>query len=293
MNDYFAKSSWLDRFLTAIQYVIPQLWLSQLVFKLTRLAMGPLTHWLIKGFIRFYQVDMSSAQLVEVRHYATFNQFFTRALKPTARPLSNQAEIISPVDGEISQIGRIEQGQLVQAKCRYFQLEDLLAKQADIVTQFESGLFCTLYLSPRDYHRVHMPVSGQLTDMIYVPGRLFSVNQRTSRVVPNLFARNERVICLFTTEVGTMALILVGALLVGSIETVWAGAITPNQLAQVQRWHYPAVRAPILSRGAELGRFNMGSTVILLFEAKQVSWLPEITVPHKQFMGQSLARRLP
>ena len=292
MSDYFAKSSWLDRLLTAIQYVIPQQGLSRLVFKLTRLAMGPVTYWLIKGFIKFYQVDMSSAQVVELRHYATFNQFFTRALKPTARPLSNQAEIISPVDGEISQMGQIERGRLVQAKGHYFQLEDLLAQQADIVTQFESGLFCTLYLSPRDYHRVHMPVNGQLTNMIYVPGRLFSVNQRTSRVVPNLFARNERVICLFTTEFGHMALILVGALLVGSIETVWAGVITPTQSDQVQRWHYSATRAPILSQGAELGRFNMGSTVILLFEAKQVSWLPKMTVPHQQLMGQSLARRL-
>ena len=292
MNSYFAKSSWLDRIFTAIQYVIPQRGLSRLVFKLTRLAMGPLTYWLIKGFIKFYHVDMSSARFAEVRYYTTFNQFFTRELKPTARPLSKQAEIISPVDGEISQIGQIEQGQLVQAKGHYFQLEDLLAKQTDIVTQFESGLFCTLYLSPRDYHRIHMPVNGQLTDMIYVPGRLFSVNQRTSRVVPNLFARNERVICLFTTEVGPMALILVGALLVGSIETVWSGVIIPNQLSQVQRWHYPPAQAPILSQGAELGRFNMGSTVILLFEAKQVSWLSEITVPQKQFMGQSLARRL-
>jgi phosphatidylserine decarboxylase len=293
MNNHFAKFSWLDRLVTAIQYVIPQHGLSRLVFKFTRLAMGPLTHWWIKGFIKFYQIDMSSAQVTEVRHYATFNQFFTRALKPTVRPLSDQVEIISPVDGEISQMGRIEQGQLLQAKGHYFQLEDLLAQQTDIVTYFKSGLFGTLYLSPRDYHRIHMPVSGRLTDMIYVPGRLFSVNQRTSRVVPNLFARNERVICLFTTEVGPMALILVGALLVGSIETVWAGVITPNQLAQVQRWHYPAAKAPILSQGNELGRFNMGSTVILLFDAQQISWLPEITVPHKQLMGQSLARRLP
>jgi phosphatidylserine decarboxylase len=292
MSFYFAKSGLFDRLLTSIQYIIPQQGLSRLVFKITRLTMGPLTYWLIKGFIKFYQVDMSSAQFVEVRHYATFNQFFTRALKPTARPLSNQAEIISPVDGEISQIGQIEQGQLLQAKGHYFQLEDLLAKQADMVTCFERGLFCICYLSPRDYHRIHMPITGQLTDMIYVPGRLFSVNQRTSRVVPNLFARNERVICLFTTAVGPMALILVGALLVGSIETVWAGAITPNQLSQVQRWHYQATSAPVLSQGAELGRFNMGSTVILLFDANQVSWLSEITVPHKQFMGQSLARSL-
>lgn len=292
MSFYFAKSGLFDRLLTSIQYIIPQAGLSRLVFKITRLAMGPLTYWLIKGFIKFYQVDMSSAQFAEVRHYATFNQFFTRALKPTARPLSNQAEIISPVDGEISQIGQIEQGQLLQAKGHYFQLEDLLAKQADMVTCFERGLFCICYLSPRDYHRIHMPITGQLTDMIYVPGRLFSVNQRTSRVVPNLFARNERVICLFTTAVGPMALILVGALLVGSIETVWAGAITPNQLSQVQRWHYPAGSAPVLSQGAELGRFNMGSTVILLFDANQVSWLAEITVPHKQIMGQSLARSL-
>lgn len=292
MSYYFAQSGLFDRLLTSIQYVIPQPGLSRLVFKITRLSLGPLTYWLIRGFIKFYQVDMSSAQFSEVSHYATFNQFFTRALKPTARPLSTPTEIISPVDGEISQIGHIEQGQLLQAKNHYFRLEDLLAKQADVVTQFEQGLFATLYLSPRDYHRIHMPVTGQLTDMIYVPGRLFSVNQRTSRVVPNLFARNERVICLFTTAVGPMALILVGALLVGSIETVWAGVITPNHLSQVQRWHYPTASAPVLSQGAELGRFNMGSTVILLFDANRVSWLSEIAVTHKLLMGQSLAQRL-
>ncbi len=293
MSYYFTKSGWFDRLLTSIQYVIPQQGLSRLVFKITRLALGPLTSWFIRGFIKLYQVDMNSAQFPEVSYYTTFNQFFTRALKPTARPLSKQAEIISPVDGEISQIGHIEQGQLLQAKNHFFQLEDLLATQADIVTRFKQGLFCTLYLSPRDYHRVHMPVTGQLTDMIYVPGRLFSVNQRTSRVVPNLFARNERVICLFATAVGPMALILVGALLVGSIETVWAGVITPNHLSQVQRWHYPATSAPVLSQGTELGRFNMGSTVILLFDANQISWLSEITVNHKLLMGESLARCLP
>ncbi len=292
MNFYLAKSTFLDRLLTSIQYIIPQHLLSRLILKLTRLPMGRLTHWIINRFIKYYQIDMTSAQYVEINHYATFNQFFTRALKPIARPLAESAEIISPVDGEISQIGQIKEGQLLQAKGHYFQLEDLLAKQTDLVQLFKQGLFGTFYLSPRDYHRIHMPITGQLTDMIYIPGRLFSVNPRTSRVVPNLFARNERVICLFETEVGAMALILIGALLVGSIETVWAGTVTPNPLSQIQRWSYPADHAPTLTRGTELGRFNMGSTVIILLDANRVAWLPKRSVSDKQLMGQALARRL-
>ncbi len=277
------KNSLVDKFLTLPQYFIPQHLLSRLILKLTRLEMGWLTHWVIRRFIKFYGVDMSIAQSSDISHYASFNQFFTRALKSNARPLANNAEIVSPVDGEISQIGQIQNGSLLQAKGRYFQLNDLLAGHK--VDLFKQALFTTLYLSPKDYHRIHMPMTGQVTDMVYVPGRLFSVNQRTARVVPNLFARNERVICFFDTKLGPMALILVGALFVGSMETIWAGTVAPS--SQVKHWHYE--NGPILERGVEMGRFNMGSTVILLLDANRLQWLRELKAHNQVLMGQALA----
>ena len=232
---------------------------------------------------------MSIADSQDIRDYSSFNQFFTRALKPAARPLS-EAQIISPVDAQISQIGQIDNGSLLQAKGRDFELTELVGGPNKMVNLFQQGLFATLYLSPKDYHRIHMPATGQLTDMVYVPGRLFSVNQRTSRVVPNLFARNERVICLFETEFGPMALILVGALFVGSMETVWAGTVTPNRCAEIKHWSYSETTAPILQRGAEMGRFNMGSTVIILLDAKHLAWLPNLTASSSVLMGQGLAQ---
>jgi phosphatidylserine decarboxylase len=279
----------MDRFLTLPQYLIPHHFLSRLILKLTRLQMGGLTHWMIKRFINLYHVDMNLAHSTEVHDYASFNQFFTRALKPTARPLA-EMDVISPVDAQISQIGKIDNGILLQAKGRFFQLDDLLGGHIEIANLFRQGLFCTLYLSPKDYHRIHIPTTGQLTDMVYVPGRLFSVNQRTTRVVPNLFARNERVICLFETKMGPMALILVGALFVGSIETVWAGTVTPNRLSQIQHWHYPPETAPVLAKGAEMGRFNMGSTVIVLLDANRVGWLEHLAAQQRVLMGQNLAK---
>lgn len=279
------KNSLGDRFLTLPQYLIPQHLLSRMILKLTRLKMGWLSHCVIRCFIKYYGVDMSIAQSSDVSHYASFNQFFTRALKPDARPLANNAEIVSPVDGEISQIGQIQNGSLLQAKGRDFQLNDLLAGHK--VELFKQALFSTLYLSPKDYHRIHMPITGQLTDMVYVPGRLFSVNQRTARVVPNLFARNERVICFFETELGQMALILVGALFVGSMETVWAGTVTPSKFSQIEHWHYE--NGPVLERGIEMGRFNMGSTVIVLLDANRLQWLSELKPLNQVLMGQALA----
>jgi len=279
-----------DQFLTLPQYLIPQHLLSRLILKLTRLQMGAVSHWMIKRFIKYYGVDMNIAQSTNVRDYASFNQFFTRALNAKARPL-DEAELISPVDAEISQIGQIDNGSLLQAKGRSYYLNTLLGGNAKMVNLFKQALFCTLYLSPKDYHRIHMPVTGLLTDMLYVPGRLFSVNQRTARVIPNLFARNERVICLFETEFGPMALILVGAIFVGSIETVWAGTVTPNRLSQIEHWHYS--EKTVLQRGAEMGRFNMGSTVIVLLDANHLKWLPELAPSNKILMGQGLARHEP
>lgn len=284
------KNSVTDSLLTLPQYLIPHHLLSRLMLKFTRLQMGAVTHWLIRRFIKQYRVDMSIAESQQARDYSSFNQFFTRALKPAARPLS-EAQIISPVDAQISQIGQIENGSLLQAKGRYFELNELLGGSNKMVNLFQQGLFTTLYLSPKDYHRIHMPATGQLTDMVYVPGRLFSVNQRTSRVVPNLFARNERVICLFDTEFGPMALILVGALFVGSIETVWAGTVTPNRCSEIEHWSYSEATAPILQRGAEMGRFNMGSTVIILLDANRLTWLPKLTTSSSVLMGQGLAQQ--
>ncbi|WP_253180928.1 archaetidylserine decarboxylase [Candidatus Marithrix sp. Canyon 246] len=231
---------------------------------------------------------MNIAESPNISDYNSFNQFFTRSLKATARPLA-ATDIISPVDAQISQIGKINNGSLIQAKGRYFQLDDLLAGQTDMVNLFKQGLFTTLYLAPKDYHRIHMPITGRLKDMVYVPGRLFSVNQRTSRAVPNLFARNERVICLFETELGPMAMILVGALFVGSIDTVWAGTVAPSRLSSIKRWNYSE---PVLEKGAEMGRFNMGSTVIILHDAQHVAWLSELKPQQNLNMGEGLAQAL-
>ncbi|MCK5876627.1 MAG: phosphatidylserine decarboxylase [Candidatus Marithrix sp.] len=277
------QNSFKDKILTSIQYVIPQHLLSKIVLKLTRLQLGGFTHWLIRRFIKFYNVDMSIANLPEANNYASFNKFFTRSIKPVSRPLATG--IVSPVDAEISQIGTIEESCLLQAKGHSYKLIDLLGGDVKTSALFEQGLFCTLYLSPKDYHRIHTPIASKLTNMTYVPGRLFSVNQRTARVIPNLFARNERLICMFETEFGPMALILVGAIFVGSIETKWTGEI--NHLSQIKHWHYET--APQLQLGAEFGHFNMGSTVIMLLGSKQVAWLPEQCKSKKILMGQQLA----
>jgi len=276
----------IDQLKVFPQYLLPQHGLSRLMFKFTHWPGGNSTQWVIEHFIKHYGIDMSIADPSDVKKYATFNQFFTRALKAEARPLAPHG-IICPVDAEISQMGTIEGNQLFQAKGHRFQLVDLLGGHQDLATPFEQGLFCTLYLSPKDYHRIHLPLTGRLTDLVYVPGRLFSVNQATTRLVPNLFARNERVICRFETEIGAMVLILVGALFVSSIETVWAGTLPPT--SQPQRWQYSPATAPQLQRGTEMGRFNMGSTVILLFPPSRVTWLPTHTPAKKLLMGQLLA----
>lgn len=281
----------IDQLKTLPQYLIPQHLLSRGVHKLTRLKLGKTTQWMIQRFIQLYNIDMSIVEKSDIQDYTSFNEFFTRKLKPSARPLA-ETGIISPVDGEISQIGRIGNQRLFQAKSHRFQLVDLMGGDIDLADLFQNGLFCTIYLSPRDYHRIHIPMTGQLTDMIYVPGRLFSVNASTTRVVPNLFAKNERVICLFNTEWGPMALILVGALFVGSIKTTWAGEVTPSRISALQRWQYLPENAKIFQRGEEIGQFNMGSTVIVLLDASHIEWLPEHTKHSKLRMGQMLARYL-
>jgi len=288
MQNNQLQASFSDRVKTLPQYFIPQHALSNLMHGFTRLELGSTTHWLIQRFVNHYQVDMTLAQLEQASDYASFNAFFTRALKSDARPIAD-ATLISPVDAEISQIGEINQQQMLQAKGYHFNIDTLLGNHAQLAKEFANGLFCTLYLSPRDYHRIHMPVTGQLTNMIYVPGRLFSVNQRTARTVPNLFARNERLICVFQTDFGKMALILVGAIFVGSIETVWTGQLTPPYLSHPRFWQY--TDGITLEQGSEVGRFNMGSTVIVLLEDRQqLAWLSNLDSQQKVQMGQALAQ---
>ena len=250
-----------ERLFALLQYPLPHHALSRLVQKLTRLEIAPLAHWIIRTFVRRYQVNMQEAANADIQSYPSFNSFFTRALKPGARPVvSTPAQLACPVDGAVSQAGRIDGNSLFQAKGHDYTLEALLGGDAALATEFSNGSFATIYLSPRDYHRIHMPDTGRLRRTLYVPGRLFSVNSATTRQVPGLFARNERLICIFDTPNGAMAVILVGALFVGSMETVWGGEAS-KAAAQADFSHTNIT----LQRGEEMGRFNMGSTVILLF----------------------------
>jgi phosphatidylserine decarboxylase len=235
--------------------------------RLGRLRLGPLTAVVIRLYVRAFRIDLREALEPDPRAYPSFNAFFTRALAPGARPLPaddrHAPPLLSPVDGTLSQGGPIDGRRLFQAKDRGFDLDALLGGDPGLAARFHGGLFATLYLSPRDYHRIHMPTAGRLRLMRHVPGRLFSVNPTTVAGVANLFARNERVVCLFDTAVGPLAVILVGAIFVGSIETVWAGTVTPNRRGRPSDTRYDETELP-LARGAELGRFNLGSTVILL-----------------------------
>ncbi len=280
-------ASWSGRAFAGLQYALPQHALSRLILAATRVRTPWFKNALIKGFLRLYEVDMGDAQTAEPLRFGSFNEFFTRPLKPTARPVAAGADIIvSPVDGTVSQCGAIEQDQLLQAKGQTYTLDDLLAGQP-WASSFASGSFCTIYLAPYNYHRIHMPAGGKLLGTVYVPGRLFSVNATTARHVPRLFARNERVLTLFDTEFGKMAVVLVGALNVGSMATVWAGDITPA--AQRRITVLPAAQMT-LAKAAELGRFNMGSTVIVLFQAQRARLLPQLCAGLQVKFGEPLAQ---
>jgi phosphatidylserine decarboxylase len=267
------------------QYLLPQHGLSRLMLAATRVRAEWFKNWSIRGFLTLYRVDMSEAAEPDPYRYGSFNEFFTRALKDGARKVAaDAAAIASPVDGCISEAGTIDRNRLLQAKGRDYGLAELLAAQP-WAGRFEGGSFATIYLAPFNYHRVHMPLRGQLKETVYVPGRLFSVNAATAQHVPGLFARNERVLTLFDSDAGQFALLLVGALNVGSIATVWAGDITPAARRVVSRVPSPPTT---LEKGAELGRFNMGSTVILLFEPNRVRWHPSVHAGSAVRLGQSL-----
>ncbi len=280
-----------DRAFIAMQYLLPQHTLSRLVGCAARSTWRSWKNFLIRSFLRRFPVRMDEAIEPEPFAYPSFNAFFTRALRPGVRPIAPPPAVVSPVDGTISQIGRIEEDRLIQAKGHSFTLAALLAGDSELAPTFAGGEFATIYLAPYNYHRIHMPLDGGLISTTYVPGRLFSVNTVTARAVPELFARNERVSCVFTTQVGLVAVILVGALFVGSLSTVWAGDLARPRRHKPTRLDAP--RSPLfLPRGAELGRFNMGSTVIVLFEPGKVKWNPAAQAGGAVQLGQGIGTLL-
>jgi phosphatidylserine decarboxylase len=267
------------------QYLLPQHGLSRLVLAATRVRTQWFKNCLIRGFLKLYRVDMTEAAEHDPYRYASFNEFFTRPLKIGARPIAREQDaIVSPVDGCVSEAGTIDGDRLMQAKGRSYRLAELLAAQ-QWASRFEGGSFATIYLAPFNYHRVHMPLRGTLRETVYVPGRLFSVNNVTVQHVPQLFARNERVLTLFDAGRSSFAVVLVGALNVGSMATVWAGDITPAARRAITR--VPSAPAT-LEQGAELGRFNLGSTVILLFEPNRARWAPGVRAGSEVRLGQPL-----
>jgi phosphatidylserine decarboxylase len=276
----------------ALQHVMPQHLLTSVVYKATRARSPAIKNGLIGSFMRGFKPDMSDAVEPNPFAYDTFNDFFTRALKPDARPFTRDpGTLISPVDGTIAQIGRIDGNQIVQAKGRHYSLEALLARPSDWTAQFRGGSFATLYLAPYNYHRIHMPLDGTLRAAWYVPGDLFSVNATTAAAVDRLFARNERVVCLFEDNGLTYALVLVGALFVGSMSTIWHGDITPRRPRVPLELPVESAKAALLARqGDEMGRFNMGSTVVLVLPPGTTSWLPECKSLDRIRMAQPLAK---
>lgn len=271
-----------------LQYPLPHHAISRLTGTFAQSEAPWLKNMLIKAFIKRFNVDMSQALEPDPTAYANFNAFFTRALKADARPLGQG--ILSPADGSLSRHGRLQAGQLVQAKGHTYSAQSLLGGDAALAEEFMGGSFATVYLSPRDYHRVHMPMTGTLREMIYVPGRIFSVNKATASYVPNLFARNERLVCIFDSEHGPFAMVLVGAMVVAAIETVWSGQVTP--LAGVpQRTHFD--NTITLERGEEMGLFKLGSTVVMCFAkpvtfsnpATREDYRPETMVQMGQTLG--------
>jgi phosphatidylserine decarboxylase len=271
---------------TLPQYILPHHFLSQMMSKLTHCENKAWKNLMITQISKIYGVNIAEAQQQDINAYPSFNHFFTRSLKEGVRPITELKNgIACPADGVVSQAGLIEAGDIFQAKGKIFTTTDLLGGDPQRATAFENGLFTTVYLSPKDYHRLHMPLTGRLKEMIHVPGRLFSVNAATANSVPRLFARNERVVCIFDTEIGEMALVLVGAIFVSSVETVWHGVVTPPTISEVRSWTY-SDNAPVLEKGAEMGRFNMGSTIIVLFGKDKAKWQSDFVAGKSVKMGE-------
>ncbi|OTA20807.1 phosphatidylserine decarboxylase [Xenorhabdus beddingii] len=286
----------LDNLKIRFQYLLPKQCITNFAGWFASKKAGWLTQFVIKAFAKAYKVDMNEAKNSSFTAYSTFNEFFVRPLKEDIRPIVNETnQLALPADGTVSQLGAIREDQIIQAKGHYYTVEALLAGQYQLAEQFRNGQFITTYLSPKDYHRVHMPCDGVLKEMIYVPGDLFSVNLLTAANVPNLFARNERVICVFETAFGPMVQILVGATIVGSIETVWSGCVTPPREGIIKRWTYPAEGqegAISLQKGEEMGRFKLGSTVINLFVSHQVNFANNLYSGSQTRMGGLMAQAI-
>ncbi|HEY0314344.1 MAG TPA: archaetidylserine decarboxylase [Allosphingosinicella sp.] len=271
-----------------VQHLLPKRSLTGLAGRVARARGGAMTTRLIRWFVGKYGVDMSEAHDPDVAGYASFNDFFSRPLRAGARPLAD-ADFVSPVDGAISQFGAIDDHHMLQAKGHLFTTTALVGGDAELAGRFRHGSFANLYLSPRDYHRLHMPCDGRLTRMVYVPGTLFSVNPVTARGVPNLFARNERVVCVFESpQHGTFVMVLVGATIVGSMATVWHGIVNSKRTGRVSDWRYDD-QAIDLKKGEEMGRFLLGSTIVMLFEKGAIkfnpAWAPERPVRLGEAMG--------
>ena len=281
-----------DRLAVLPQYLLPKQLLTQLAGKLAGAELGGLTTALIRRFIARYNVNMAEAANPDPASYKSFNEFFTRPLRDGVR-LPATADFLGPVDGAISQFGPIERDQIFQAKGHSYSTTALLGGDRELAAPFENGSFATIYLSPRDYHRIHMPCDGRLSRMIHVPGALFSVNPTTARGVPGLFARNERVVCLFDTAAGPFALVLVGATIVGSMATTWHGVVNPPRPGVVREWRYDGENSVLLKKSDEMGRFLLGSTVVLLWPKNTLEFDPSWAPAKAVRLGEALGQRLP
>ena len=279
-----------DSLFVFLQYLIPQHGLSRLVGWFASSEIDFIKNTFISNFAKKYAVNMQEAKEEDLSQYKSFNDFFTRELKDGARPIADgEGTLVNPADGAVSQLGKIELGRVFQAKGRDFSVTELLGGDSDRAATFLNGDFATIYLSPKDYHRVHMPCAGKLLETIYVPGDLFSVNPTTAQGVDGLFARNERLVCMFETQYGPMAMVLVGAMIVAGIETVWSGQVCPlPKKAQVQDYTQSEIR---LEKGEEMGRFKLGSTVVLCFPENTVSFLEAIKAESPLVMGEALAEK--
>lgn len=272
------------------QYLLPHKFICWLAGISANCKVVLIKNFLISYFIKRYAVNMAEAIEENPFAYASYNQFFTRKLKPECRPIASAAKaIVSPADGLIAQIGNINNSKIIQAKGHDYSVQALLGGDAELAQHFSNGSFATIYLAPKDYHRIHMPLAGRLQKMQYIPGQLFSVNTHAAENIPNLFARNERVVTIFDTAAGKMAVILVGAMIVGSIDTVWAGTISPPHFETINTWEYDFLEQPIdLAKGEELGHFKLGSTVIVLFAPQAIAWDTKLHHNLDIKMGQQL-----
>ena len=278
-----------DRLAVLPQYLMPKRALTTLAGTFASAQLGGLTTLAIRRFVARYRVNMAEAANPDIASYASFNDFFTRALAPGMRPLA-AADLICPVDGTISQFGSVEKDQIFQAEGHHYSTTALVGGDTELAARFEHGHFATLYLSPRDYHRIHMPCAGRLTRMVHVPGDLFSVNPTTARGVPGLFARNERVVCVFESDHGPFVLVLVGATIVGSMATAWHGQVNPPRTGTLRQWDYAPGQVE-LQQGEEMGRFMLGSTVVMLFPQGPLQFNPDWAAARPIQLGEAMAQR--